>query len=221
MPKAPRWATGGAWCDQSIPRDTNMSYDQYLAYIKSGGTCRDYEGQQDGHWVFNSDGTGAANAPAPAFGREARTDVEGCCWWGRGVIQTTGVCNFGKLNYFMGARAANEGRNSLFPSVDFCNDPQAICSSKQHPELKWIAGLFYYQSEVQPWDSEGFNYQQEVIEYVEQGMTPAAGKSLVDKVSGIVNRGCPKLNGCPAGPVDGASEREENFNTVLAAMGLK
>ena len=36
-----------------------------------------------------------------------RTDVEGCCWWGRGVIQiqTTGVCNYGMLNYYLGKRA--------------------------------------------------------------------------------------------------------------------
>ena len=35
----------------------------------------------------------------------------------------TGRCNFGKLNYFLGARAAREGRKALFPTVDFCKDP--------------------------------------------------------------------------------------------------
>ena len=44
--------------------------------------------------------------------------------WGRGVIQTTGVCNFGKLNYFLGARAAREGRPSRYPNIDFCLDPE-------------------------------------------------------------------------------------------------
>ena len=38
----------------------------------------------------------------------------------RGVIQTTGVCNFGKLNYYLGARAAKEGRDATYPKLDFC-----------------------------------------------------------------------------------------------------
>ena len=51
-----------------------------------------------------------------------RTDVEGCCWWGRGVLRgvTRGRCFFGQLNYHIGARAAREGRPSLYPIVDFC-----------------------------------------------------------------------------------------------------
>ena len=46
--------------------------------------------------------------------------------------------NFGKLNYFLGKRAADEGRESRYPNIDFCRDPEAICSSKEHEELKWI-----------------------------------------------------------------------------------
>ena len=42
-------------------------------------SCDDYEGQKGGGFKNGS--------PSPnALGR---TDVEGCCWWGRGVIQTT------------------------------------------------------------------------------------------------------------------------------------
>jgi hypothetical protein len=51
--------------------------------------------------------------------------------------------NFGKLNYFLGARAAEEGRPSRYPTVDFCKDPEIICSSSEYKELKWIAGMFY------------------------------------------------------------------------------
>ena len=86
--------------------------------------CEEYEGQKGG--AFNND--------IPSANSGGRTDVEGCCWWGRGVIQTTvrncwniicliqfyvlsefcitylvsnvvilkGVCNFGKLNYYLG-----------------------------------------------------------------------------------------------------------------------
>ena len=47
-----------------------------------------------------------------------RTDVQSCCWWGRGAAQAKGVCLYGKLNYYLGARAQEEGRRSLYPSVD-------------------------------------------------------------------------------------------------------
>lgn len=49
-----------------------------------------------------------------------------------------GVCNFGKLNFFLGKRAADEGRESRYPDIDFCRDPEAVCSSEEHKELKWI-----------------------------------------------------------------------------------
>ena len=54
--------------------------------------CPDYPGQKGGRYD-NSE---------PVENRNNRTDVEGCCWWGRGVIQTTGICNFGILNYYLG-----------------------------------------------------------------------------------------------------------------------
>ena len=58
---------------------------------------------------------------------------------GRGVIQTSGVCNFGKLNYFLGKRASDDSRESRYPTIDFCKDPEAICSNKNYPELKWVS----------------------------------------------------------------------------------
>merc|ERR1712025_925174 len=103
-------------------------------------TCGVYEGQKAGGWEQCS-GAGCANAAAPVFGQEARTDVEGCCWWGRGVIQTTGVCNFGKLNFYMGKRGKTEGRSVLYPDIDFCKNPGYICEPDAPPALKWIAGF--------------------------------------------------------------------------------
>jgi len=60
---------------------------------------------------------------------------------GRGVIQTTGVCNFGKLNYYMGKRGKDDGRDVLYPTIDFCKNPEAICEPSSPPALKWIAGF--------------------------------------------------------------------------------
>ena len=143
-----------------------------------------------------------------------RTDVEGCCWWGRGVIQTSGVCNFGKLNYFLGKRAADEGRESRYPTIDFCKDPEAICSSKEHKELKWIAGFFYWINEVQPYERDGWNYIAELHKFVEGGMV---GDSFINAVSGIVNRGCHNPP-CGTGELDGGPERAQNFREVIDAM---
>lgn len=42
------------------------------------------------------------------------------------------------LNYYLGKRAADEGRSSPYPDIDFCKDPGALCSRKDYPELKWI-----------------------------------------------------------------------------------
>jgi hypothetical protein len=89
---------------------------------------------------------------APLYNKGPREDVEGCCWWGRGVIQTTGVCNFGKLNYYIGKRAKDEGRTSLYPDYDFCENPGVICDPTSDPELKWIAGLFYYITSVENYE---------------------------------------------------------------------
>ncbi len=49
------------------------------------------------------------------------------------------------LNYYIGKRAADEGRYSPYPDIDFCKDPGAVCSRTDHPELKWI-GEFVCQS---------------------------------------------------------------------------
>jgi len=141
-------------------------------------------------------------------------DVEGCCYWGRGVIQTTGICNFGKLNYYLGKRAADEGRSSRYPQLDFCLDPGIICASKEHTELKWIAGMFYWVESLQSYDEGGWNYINELHKFVDGGM---AGSSFIDAVSGIVNRGCHNPP-CGTGPVDGALERAGNFNKVLGIL---
>jgi len=140
-------------------------------------TCDEYEGQQGGGAVNDEPYPNGAN----------RTDVEGCCWWGRGVIQTSGVCNFGKLNYFLGKRAADDGRESRYPDIDFCKDPEVICSSQEHSELKWIAGFFYWINEVQSYDEGDWNYINELHSYVDGGMV---GDAFINAVSGIVNRGC-------------------------------
>ena len=126
------------------------------------------------------------------------------------MIQTTGVCNFGKLNYYLGARAAEEGRPYKY-DIDFCKDPEQICSSTRYKELKWVAGMFYWMESVQTYDEGGWRYMDELAKFVEGGMQ---GTAFIDAVSGIVNRGCHNPP-CGTGAVDGTYERSQNFKKVL------
>jgi len=168
--------------------------------------CNVYAGQKSGRF----DNSVAVSS------RGGRTDVEGCCWWGRGVIQTTGLCNYGKLNYFLGARAAAEGRDAKYPDIDFCKTPDVICSSEEHSELKWIAGLYYWMKEVQDYNIDGWYYKTQLHKFVNSGMKDM---SFIDAISGIVNRGCHNPP-CATGDVDGLHDRRSNFEKVLRAFNL-
>ena len=168
--------------------------------------CEIYVGQKGGRWEW--DGSGGS--------------VEGCCWWGRGVIQTTGRCNFGVLNHFLGQSHLDPAAhappaNVLYPNVDFCRDPSVICASADHPELKWIAGLFYWMSSVQSYDVDGWQYLTALRAFVDGGLQ---GDAFIDAVSGIVNRGCHNPP-CATGAVDGVNDRRANFDAVLRVMGLR
>lgn len=167
--------------------------------------CEVYSGQKGGKWVWD----GSAGS------------VEGCCWWGRGVIQTTGRCNFGTLNHYLGKTHMDPGAvpppsKVLYPDIDFCADPEVICASDDHPELKWVAGLFYWMSSVQKYEKNGWAYLGELRDFVDGGMTDP---SFIDGVSGIVNRGCHDAP-CGTGEVHNGPERKANFEKVLAVMGL-
>merc|ERR1712038_1055672 len=225
VPKAPRW-NYQPWCNPNVPPEEqpfpdDVDLDTYFAYVNNASQCRDYVGMKAGGWTFSGcSAAGCEGSEAPLFGQPvARTDVGGCCWWGRGVIQTTGVCNFGKLNYYLGKRAADEGRESLFPLVDFCQNPGSICQPGAPPELKWIAGFFYWLNAVQPYSSGDWNYFDKLRSWVDGGMN-LADTSFIDGTSGIVNRGCHDPPNCGTGDLHGGGARRENFKKVLQAMRL-
>ena len=129
------------------------------------------------------------------------TNVEGCCWWGRGVIQTTGRCNFGKLNKKIGAGA---GDSALYPDINFCTNPQQVCEGPA--DLKWISGIYFWVSGPQAYNSDGYSFLDGAREFVARGCAeidtdPARTDCdfFFENASGIVNRGChnPGDGGCP------------------------
>ncbi len=114
---------------QHVPPEVLEKTPTYIDYVRNavdkgastaamlnGEGCLDLYNQRAGFWESCVGGCANTDA-AHAIQGAPRTDVEGCCWWGRGVIQTTGVCNFGKLNYFLGAKAARRGKAASYPTV--------------------------------------------------------------------------------------------------------
>ena len=145
-----------------------------------------------------------------------RPPTKRCCWRGRGSIRLRGTCNYGKLNYFLGKRAHDEGRPSLYPDIDFCANPQAVCSERdRHPDLPWIAGLFRWVTEVQPYDGDDFDYVMRLRDFVDGGLRDG---SFPLAVSGIVAGGChapPCAGGRGDRPFDGSDL------TAMFAMALR
>lgn len=246
VPNAPRWDYASPWCPQEggygyerprfDPSETWENWgssdvtDEFYKHVNSGGGCSDYLGQKAGGWSFTGSGCvggKCANSAAPNFNRSARTDVEGCCWWGRGVIQTTGVCNFGKLNFYLGKRAKDLGKAALYPNIDFCRNPESICEPNSPPELKWMAGLFYWLASVQTYESDRYDFDLPALLRNVATNCPDGGasctnavKALNDATSGLVNRGCPSGTACSTGAVDGLADRLKNLQDILRAVGI-
>jgi len=175
------------------------------------GPKTDYNGFT-GHWSFEDNEEIFQSAKQNKLGR---TDVQGCCFWGRGSVPIRGTCAYGKLNYYLGKRAADEGRLAMFPDIDFCQNPGAICSD-QHPDLKWIAGLFRWITEIQEYDVDGFNYMRQLRKYVDNGLKDS---NFLDSVSGIVSQGCHKPP-CRAGAQFLREEKRANFSKILKILGF-
>lgn len=146
------------------------------------------------------------------------TDLEGCCWWGRGVLLTRGVCNIGKFNYYMGKRANDTRGEGRYPDVDFCAYPEAPCTEEGEgsEEIRWITGMFEWIERIQSYTTADWDYMSHLKKFVDDGMTD---ESFVDSVSSIFVRGCHSPD-CSSIEVTMSKERKENFKKVLGVFGL-
>ena len=84
---------------------------------------------------------------------EAVTTTSGCGWWGRGVIQTSGPCNFGKLNNALKNVSLYTDPATGGPLFSLCRTPEVLCNTAQFGELKWVSGMFYWSNNVQNYET--------------------------------------------------------------------
>ncbi|KAL7470586.1 hypothetical protein ACHAXS_010832 [Conticribra weissflogii] len=141
-----------------------------------------------------------------------RTDVEGCCWWGRGVLLTRGRCTIGRLDYYLGKRATVEGFFSRYPDINFCSAPDVVCNDVARTrELRWVLGLFEWADRVQSYNDSGWNYMQELQKFYDDGMV---GDEFIFQVINIFTRGC--HNGlCAENDIRFREKRRDYFRKII------
>ena len=174
--------------------------------------CRPKENATDytGYWDIEG---GFLSDTFPFANRDGRIDTAGCCWWGRGVLLTRGTCSFGKLNHFLGKKAAAQGFLNFF-DVDLCVYPEIVCEGKDTKELRWAIGMFEWEDRVQPFKNitSGWSYMKELDKYVENGFVNSA--EFIDTVGGILPFGCFEEQ-CFAAEAQLSKWRRENFLTLV------
>ena len=77
------------------------------------------------------------------------TSSRGCSFWGRGALLTRGKCSYGRLNFHLGRGADEDGREALYPDVDFCANPAAVCDHKESMEMRWSVAMYEWIDRVQ------------------------------------------------------------------------
>ncbi|KAL3758302.1 hypothetical protein ACHAWU_004267 [Discostella pseudostelligera] len=167
------------------------------------------EGYYSGYW----DAPNGPFVPNTEYSNDlGRTDTEGCCFWGRGALLTRGVCNIGKLNYYLGKKGADLGNNTLYPTVDFCRFPEAPCAGTYTQELRWIVALFEWAERVQRYTSPNeWQFDEKLIEFVDNGMID---DTFIDSVSRILSRGCHEY-GCSELEARMLERRRSNFYLII------
>eukprot|EP00571_Detonula_confervacea_P000915 CAMPEP_0172329518 /NCGR_PEP_ID=MMETSP1058-20130122/60926_1 /TAXON_ID=83371 /ORGANISM="Detonula confervacea, Strain CCMP 353" /LENGTH=540 /DNA_ID=CAMNT_0013046697 /DNA_START=554 /DNA_END=2176 /DNA_ORIENTATION=- len=141
-----------------------------------------------------------------------RTDIEGCCFFGRGALLTRGICQIGKINYYLGKRGAELGRSTLYPKLDFCQYPEVTCTSANGEQLRWTTAFFEWSERVQRYQRNGWNFEDQLAQFVEGGMT---SDSFITGVSRILSRGCHESGCSEIGEVRMLNKRITNFFMIV------
>lgn len=163
-----------------------------------------------------------------------RTDVEGCCFWGRGALHSKGTCAMGKFNYYFGAKAKQDGRSSRYPNENFCTNPQAVCNSNnpRSKEMRWMLALFDWVDRVQHYSGGGsgedgeWNYIQRSAHFLEDfkksDFIDMNSNHFIDEIGSVLDQGCPNAPCDMDNPsfVYKAQTRKGNYVSAAKAVGL-
>ena len=117
------------------------------------------------------------------------------------------------MNHYIGKQAADEGRPSLYPEIDFCLNPEAICASEQSNELRWSTGMFAWIKKVQSYTSGGWNY----IDKVQKLGSDVFQSGSLDATV-IMGIDCLLKTGSHI--CDSAEDMTERLNEVLAVISV-
>lgn len=111
---------------------------------------------------------------------EPGTPTEGCCWWGRGAIQTTGPHNYKMLQLDVVSKIQS------LSDVDLCRNPEAVC---QNSQLKFLGALYYWISVVQAAPAFGTSLHNFVVAGFSDQSSIVNGASFNAGTGGMVNNG--------------------------------
>lgn len=180
--------------------------------------CRPKKNSDDfsGYWDSNT-GEIVISAFTNRFGR---TDVQGCCWWGRGVMMTRGTCNFGRINHYMGVSAISSGYVNYY-DVDFCVYPEVVCDSPYSKDLRWAVGYFEWIDRVQTFNGTR-SYMDEMENLIESGFNETYVERFIDIVGWALPVSCAQASWSCDPSVDRRliDERRDNFLTLINALKL-
>ena len=130
------------------------------------------------------------------------------------MLLTRGTCTLGKLNKYLGKRAADEGSFSRYQDVDFCVTPDAICKNFYWTrELRWILGFFEWSDRVQSYFdlNTGWKYIDELKKFVLDDMVDT---DFISKVTNIVTRKCHDGK-CSDNDIRFEMERKNYFHKIV------
>ena len=148
----------------------------------------------------------------PYSNRYGATHVEGCCYWGRGILLTRGACYLGRMNSFIGSGAAEQGYDNFY-DVDICAYPEIICVGKNTKELRIASGLFEWTDMVQSFkNEEGLEYMAELNALVSGGFVDV--NRFIDIVTEALPFRCFESN-CQVAEQELKQLRRDNFVKLL------
>lgn len=206
------WETGGvvpfSTCDESNYRD----------WPDAACTQRDdgvrYDSLSDQPWSCSVESnmqmtavTYVAAYAAEPLECTPGTVTEGCCWWGRGAIQTTGPNNYGLLQQRV------IGQISSLSTVDLCANPEAICENNH---LAWLGAFFFWANDVQgaSWPEQKARFDNSLAQYVANGFNLTAstydGADFANGCGNVVN------NGLWTATAHGHAGRVAYFNDIIS-----